>query len=248
MGGRWSEDGIVRSESTRTELSSTNDHMNGRVSCWEASFSFLNWKFDDLHSAVSYLSPMNYLGHLYVSGDTPLVIVGNFMADAIKGRDLSQYHPDVERGIRMHRAIDSFTDKHPLQQEGRARVRHYAGRYSGVVMDMFYDHLLAKDPHWWVREPLSDFVQRMYTLLPQHVDLMTERTQHLLHYMVSRDWLNKYRTIEGIGAAISGLARRVPKGDSMIGVEHILEEHFDLFNEEFRSFLPELELHIAEYV
>ncbi|MBK7297569.1 MAG: DUF479 domain-containing protein [Flavobacteriales bacterium] len=191
---------------------------------------------------------MNFLGHLYVSGNTPLVIVGNFMADEIKGRDLSKYHPDVERGIRMHRAIDSFTDRHPLQLEGRARVRQYAGRYSGVVMDMFYDHLLANDPFWWEDETLPDFAARMYTLLPEHAELMTERTQHLLHYMVSRDWLNSYSTIDGIGKVISGLARRVPKGEFMIGVEHILEAYFDQFNEEFRSFLPELEHHIAQYV
>lgn len=224
------------------------EYMNGLIRWWEATFNFLDMRFIIPRTSDCYLSAMNFLGHLYVSGNTPLVIVGNFMADEIKGRDLSKYHPDVERGIRMHRAIDSFTDKHPLQHAGRARVRQYAGRYSGVVMDMFYDHLLAKDPHWWAEESLSEFAARMYALLPEHADLMTERTQHLLHYMVSRDWLTSYRTIEGIGQAISGLARRVPKGESMIGVEHILEAQFDQFNEEFHAFLPELEQHIAEYV
>jgi acyl carrier protein phosphodiesterase len=85
---------------------------------------------------------MNYLGHLFLSGDDPLVIVGNFMADAVKGGRLEGFPEKVVKGIRLHRAIDGFTDSHPAQRAGRERVRAYAGRYSGVVMDMFFDHLL----------------------------------------------------------------------------------------------------------
>ena len=188
---------------------------------------------------------MNFLGHLFLSGDEPLVVVGNFMADAVKGRDLSRFHPDLQRGIRLHRAIDSFTDAHPANRTGRARVRTHAGRYSGVVMDLFYDHLLAS--RWSDRhpEPLPVFAQRMYTLLTDHSDHLPERTGRMLPFMVRGDWLSSYATIGGIGRALAGLAQRVPMGSPMIGAEHVLEEHIELYRAEFDAFLPDLQQHLA---
>ncbi|MCB0764372.1 MAG: DUF479 domain-containing protein [Flavobacteriales bacterium] len=191
---------------------------------------------------------MNFLGHLYVSGPEPLVIVGNFMGDEVKGRDLSHLHPSIQKGVRLHRAIDSFTDRHPLQRLGRSRVRPHAGRYAGVVMDMFYDHLLASDPHWWAETPLKEFAPRMYTLLTAHEAFMPEATRRMLRYMATHDWLTSYGTIEGIGGAIAGLARRVPQGAPMIGSEEVLQQHFSTYRAEFREFLPALQAHVAHLV
>ena len=183
---------------------------------------------------------MNFLGHLFLSGNEPLVIVGNFMADAVKGRDLSRFPAEVERGIRLHRAIDHHTDEHPLQRAGRERLRSYAGRYSGVVMDLFYDHLLASTWHRWHTEPLPIFAQRMYALLNAHRDLMPERTQAMVPYMVSGDWLTSYARVEGMARALHGLSRRVPEGHVMSGAEQVLLDHYALFSDEFERFLPEL--------
>ncbi len=181
---------------------------------------------------------MNFLGHLFLSGDEPLVTVGNFMADAVKGRDLSRYDPEVERGIRLHRAIDTFTDEHPMHRTGRARVREHAGRYAGVVMDLFYDHLLAA--HWqhWHPEPLPSYAQRMYRLLLSHEAIMPERTRRMLPYMMQGDWLSSYAHIEGLGRALEGLSRRAPRGAAMHGAEQVLVEHFERYHAEFEEFLP----------
>jgi len=190
---------------------------------------------------------MNFLGHLFLAGDKPLVIVGNFMADAVKGRDLSRFHPELQQGIRLHRAIDSFTDQHPANRTGRERVRTHAGRYSGVVMDLFYDHLLAS--RWSDRhpEPLAVFAQRMYALLIDHHEHLPERTAHMLPYMAQGDWLTSYATIEGIGRALAGLARRVPQGAPMIGSERVLAEHIDLYRAEFDAFLPDLQQNLTAF-
>lgn len=184
---------------------------------------------------------MNFLGHLFLSGDEPLVTVGNFMADAVKGRDLSRYDPEVERGIRLHRAIDSLTDEHPLHRTGRARVREHAGRYAGVVMDLFYDHLLAA--HWqqWHPEPLTSYAQRMYRLLHSHEAILPERTRRMLPYMMQGDWLSSYARIEGLGRALEGLSRRAPRGAAMQGAEQVLVEHFERYRTEFEEFLPEIQ-------
>ncbi len=194
---------------------------------------------------ITLRSALNFLGHLYLSGADPLVTVGNFMADAVKGRDLSRFHPSIERGIRLHRAIDSFTDSHPVQQRGRVRAHAFAGRYASVAMDLFYDHLLASN---WVEfndEQLPDFAQRMYALLTKHTHLMPERTQHMLPYMVQNDWLSSYATLSGIGRALEGLSRRVPLGGPMRGSEVVLEQHMGTYLNEFRMFLPEIEAHVA---
>lgn len=193
-----------------------------------------------------YLCPgiMNFLGHLYLSGDEPHVIVGNFMADKVKGRDLSHFAPDLERGIRLHRSIDSYTDEHAAQRTGRARLRTHAGRYSGVVMDLFYDHLLASDPSRWRNEPLPVFAQRMYALLQTHQQLMPHPVRDMLHYMVAGDWLTSYATIDGIGRALAGLARRVPEGGVMVGAEQVLVEHMEVYRGEFDGFMSDIRQHL----
>ncbi|HRO99302.1 MAG TPA: ACP phosphodiesterase [Flavobacteriales bacterium] len=189
---------------------------------------------------------MNFLGHLYLAGQDPLAVVGNFMADAVKGRDLSRFPDAVQQGIRLHRAIDTFTDAHPAQRVGRDRLRPHAGRYSGVVMDLFFDHLLAVDWDRWHPEPLPDFAQRMYALLQEHAHLMPDRTQDMLPYMVRYDWLTSYATTEGLARALHGLSHRVPEGEVMRGAERVLLDHFDDYRNEFGIFLPELSVHLLE--
>ena len=184
---------------------------------------------------------MNFLGHLYLSGDDPLVTVGNFMADAVKGRDLSRFPAGVQQGIRLHRAIDSLTDMHPLHRTGRARSRIHAGRYAAVVMDLFYDHLLAANWHRWHHEALPNYAQRMYALLQRHSYLLPERTRGMLPFMVRNDWLTSYAAVEGLARALDGLSRRVPGGDAMRGAERILIAHFDEYRAEFEAFLPDLQ-------
>jgi acyl carrier protein phosphodiesterase len=184
---------------------------------------------------------MNFLGHLYLSGDDPLVIVGNFMADSVKGRDLSRHPEAVQRGIVMHRTIDVFTDQHPITLAGRERLRAHAGKYAGVALDVFYDHVLAANWAALHPEPLADFTGRMYALLQAHQHLMPEATRHMLPYMVRYDWLTSYARIEGIGRALEGLSRRVPAGAALSGAERVLEAHYADYRAEGLAFVAELE-------
>lgn len=188
---------------------------------------------------------MNFLGHLLVSGNAPLTIVGNFMADAVKGRDLSGWSAGLQTGIRMHRRIDSYTDNHPLTLKGRERLRSHCGKYAGVALDLFYDHAIASRWQELSAEPLPVFAQRMYHLLEEHALLMPERTRHMLPYMVENDWLTSYADIAGITRALKGLSTRVPAGAALLGAESVLEEHHAAFEQECMLFLPQLEHHLA---
>ena len=190
---------------------------------------------------------MNFLGHLLVSGEDPLVITGNFMADAVKGRDLSGYAPSLRTGIRMHRAIDTFTDTHPLTLAGRERLRDHAGKYAGVALDLFYDHVLARDWAHYHPEPLPAFAQRMYRLLEHHAHLMPARTQRMLGYMVGSDWLVSYATLPGIAKAVDALGGRVPGGERLVGSTHVLQEHLEAYRGEVGHFIPALRQHLHDH-
>ncbi|MBL7985682.1 MAG: DUF479 domain-containing protein [Flavobacteriales bacterium] len=187
---------------------------------------------------------MNFLGHLVLSGDDPLTITGNFMADAVKGRDLSAYEPRLRAGITLHRTIDHYTDNHPLTLQGRQRLRDHCGKYAGVALDLFYDHCIAITWREHMPGTLDDFVQRMHALLTSHAHLMPERTRSMLPYMVQGDWLLSYRDLSGIGRALNGLARRVPAGEVLIGAEAILAEHLGAYIAESSSFLRALRTHL----
>ncbi len=189
---------------------------------------------------------MNFLGHLLVSGNDPLVIVGNFMADTVKGRDLSGWSAGLQRGIRMHRMIDSYTDNHPLTLIGRERLRAHCGKYAGVALDLFYDHVIASQWGLLGPEPLPAYARHMYALLEEHVQEMPARAQHLLGYMSRNDWLGSYATIPGIARALSGLSVRVPGGEVLQDAESVLIAHRSEFTEECMQFLPQLQAHLTE--
>ncbi|MBL0046339.1 MAG: DUF479 domain-containing protein [Flavobacteriales bacterium] len=187
---------------------------------------------------------VNFLGHLVLSGNEPLVITGNFMADAVKGRDLSRFNEGLQQGIRLHRAIDTFTDTHPITLVGRERLRAHCGKFAGVALDVFYDHCIASTWPEHSDDPLHTFVQRMYTTLNSHAHLMPERTQYMLPFMVKNDWLSSYAHLDGIARALGGLARRVPNAHVLIGAESVLADHRSQYIDECSSFLRALRTHL----
>ena len=186
---------------------------------------------------------MNHLGHLILSGNDPLTITGNFMADAVKGRDLSAHSAAVQRGIRIHRTIDTFTDQHPLTRIGRDRLRAHCGKFAGVALDIFYDHCIALS--WKEPEPLPDFAQRMYRVLGTHAHLMPERAQRLLRYLTLRDGLTRYGTLDGIASTLEAMAVRTPAAQALVGAERVMSEHLDDFVAECSSFLAGIRTHLA---
>lgn len=200
---------------------------------------------------------MNFLAHLLLSGpptapDYPDIVVGNFAAEAVRGRAaLEAYPPAVQRGIRLHRFIDSFTDAHPLVRRTTARLRVAGlGKWAGVVSDVGFDHLLARDfahYHQDANEPLPAFAHRHYALLHARRDELPERLQHLLHYMRRDDWLTGYARPEGLERALLGLSRRVPAAEVLAtGAAAFLAE-LPAYEADFQAFWPELRAGVEDY-
>lgn len=182
---------------------------------------------------------MNFLAHQYLSFEVEPVMVGNFIADTIRGNK-NKFQAGVELGIEVHKRIDTFTDAHELVLETRKLLYPYFGKYAGVVQDVFYDHFLAinwKDYHI---SNFPEYCQNIYTTLNKERSIMNERAQRILFYMEKQNWLVSYQTVEGIDQAMNGLSRRAKFDSKMENSIPALLEHFDEMEKHFKAFFPEL--------
>lgn len=185
---------------------------------------------------------MNFLAHIYLSGDNPQVILGNFFADSIKGSKYKEYPPDVQKGILLHRAIDYFTDTHPIVRLSTARLFDNYSHYSGVIVDMFYDHFLAANWDLYSEVPLEEFTDYFYGLLEKHYDLLPGNVQSFMPYMIEHNWLLSYASIEGIGKILAQMSRRTKFDSHMELATRDLQDHYQLFQIEFTSYFEELRM------
>ena len=194
---------------------------------------------------------MNFLAHLFLSGTPGAatyadVLVGNFIADSVPGRQLDNYPPGVQAGIRLHRAIDAFTDQHPVVRGSTLRLRAAGyGKYAGVISDMFLDHFLARYFGEFTPEILPDFAQRVYFLLQARQGEMPPRVQQMLLYMTQHNWLLGYAETEGIRRALGGLSRRASPGSGMETAATELIANYTDYEADFRAFFPQLRQHVA---
>lgn len=192
---------------------------------------------------------MNFLAHVYLSGENKKLLMGNFIADFVKGRAaLHLFDDEVKRGIYLHRAIDAFTDTHPVVGQSKSRLRPKYRHYAGVIVDVFYDHFLAKNWRDWHNEPLDRYVSRTYETINQHKTILPERVKAFFPYMVRGNWLLNYGQIEGIGRALSGMSARTPYESKMDEAVKDLVGHYAMFEKEFRQFFPELKNHVSEFL
>lgn len=183
---------------------------------------------------------MNFLAHLYLSGDNANIKIGNFIGDFVKGNDYLCYQNDIRKGIELHRAMDEFTDHHDIVRLSKIRLRPTYRHYSPVIVDVFYDHFLAKN--WQSYHPLSleVFAEESYTILSDHVSMLPMEAQHMLPYMISGNWLVNYRRPEGIHRALSGMAQRTTFESRMEEAINDLKNFYTEFEGEFTTFFPEL--------
>ena len=184
---------------------------------------------------------MNFLAHIYLSGNNEDVILGNFFADSIKGKKYLQYPPEIQKGILLHRAIDSFTDSHPLVKRSSSKLHKNYSHYSGVIVDIYYDHFLASCWEEYSEVPLEDFVADFYKLLQRKYDLLPAPIQSFLPYMVSENWLLSYSSIQGIARILYQMNIRTKNVVQMDRAVNDLQEHYKEFEQEFRDFFPQLQ-------
>ncbi len=201
-------------------------------------FCLINSNF--LHSQTAKFLVMNFLAHIYLSGDNDLMKIGNFMADGIRGKDYLNFPVEVKKGILLHRQIDTFTDAHPTYRKSKHRLHKKYGHYSGVIMDILYDHFLAKNWNLYSDEKLEDYVGNFYNSLEKNYEILSEKTKNLLPYMTERNWLVSYATIAGIEMILFQMDYRTKHRAKMQEAVVELQEFYIEFEQEFTAFFQEL--------
>jgi acyl carrier protein phosphodiesterase len=187
---------------------------------------------------------MNYLAHAYLSGTDVDLLIGNFVADHVKGSAIQRFPEKVREGIILHRMIDSFTDTHPVVEECKAALRPRFRKYAPVITDLYFDHFLARDWKLFHHQELPVFAQGCYSHFRKNEQWLPERTVFMLGYMEKQDWLTAYATIDGIGMALKGMARRARFESGMEHAQEFLEENYELFDSGFKRYFPDLRNHV----
>ncbi len=180
------------------------------------------------------------MAHLYLSGDDEDLILGNFIADMVKGRQIERFSPAIVKGIKMHRRIDHYTDDHPVVAQSKNRLRSKYRHYSAVVVDLYYDHFLAK--HWddYSKTSIDSFLNNAYNVLLGNYLLLPYRAQRILPFMIGSNWLVNYADFDRLQKNFEGLARRTPFESGMEFAVKDLVANYNEFSEEFREFFPQL--------
>jgi acyl carrier protein phosphodiesterase len=183
---------------------------------------------------------MNFLAHFYLSGDNEELIVGNFIADHVKGSNIRKFSEGIQAGILLHREIDTFTDAHPVFLESKKRLTTKYRKYAGVIVDMFYDHFLSANWRLYSNENLESFTNRMYEIIIQRYPVLPEKSQRFIAYMKRFNWLTGYGNLQGLKRALQGMANRTPFESKMEEAVIDLQTSYSLFREEFFAFFPKL--------
>ena len=189
----------------------------------------------------SYYCLMNYLAHIYLSGNQPDIMIGNFVADSIKGKKYLTYPTKIQKGILLHRQIDTATDAHPAFRRSTKRLHGKYGHYSGIIVDIFYDHFLAKNWTDYSLTPLEDYIQSFYKLLRDNFEELPENIQKMAPIMMEGNWLLIYSKLEGIDRVLAGMNRRTKNRSGMDRAGEELREYYALFEADFRIVFKDIQ-------
>ena len=186
---------------------------------------------------------VNYLAHVFLSGKDSAHAVGNFVADTIKGKEWEKYPSSIKRGILLHRAIDQFTDSHPIFKSHVRLLFSEYRHYGRVIVDMFYDHFLAKNWERYHDQALEIFVQEFYSILNVHYDDLPKVIQLRLPVLQRENWLLSYGSVEGLSRILAKMERRTRFSSNLSQSITALERDYLVFESGFFEFFDTLALY-----
>ncbi|MCF8378640.1 MAG: ACP phosphodiesterase [Bacteroidales bacterium] len=189
---------------------------------------------------------MNFLAHIYLSGNNEKVLVGNFMGDYVKGRNYIQYPEGIRKGILLHRKIDFYTDNHPVTKQSRLHLADKYSKYSGIVVDIFYDYLLTLSWANYCNIPLPEFVNRAFHLLRNNYDIFPQGIKNFFPNFIRNNWLIAYSTIEGMETVLQRMSSRTSLPEYTEFAIQSLRERENEYLEEFNQFFPDIRNYILQ--
>lgn len=187
---------------------------------------------------------MNFLSHLYLSGNAEGLIIGNFIADSVKGNTIKSFPLEIQKGIILHRQIDAYTDSHSIVEESKQRLRGKYKKYASVIVDIYYDHFLAINWEEYSQESLDEYTKNIYIIIEKHRHSFPLKSQLFTKYMLEHNILSAYAKLEGIDSVLQGMSKRTSFISNMEHAIHDLKEHYSVFEKEFKLFFPELQKYV----
>lgn len=191
---------------------------------------------------------MNFLAHAFLSGNDEHLMFGNFIADSVKGQQILKFNAKVQRGIHLHRAIDQFTDSHPTVQEAVRLLQEYFRKYAPVVLDIYFDHFLARNWQKFSDENLNSFVWNVYRTMIFQFDQLPPRSRRILPWMIAQNWLAGYGNYDQLDSVFKGMARRTSFNSGMENAIKVLKTNELVLQQYFHDFFPELELYCRNWL
>ncbi|MCK5077738.1 MAG: DUF479 domain-containing protein [Calditrichia bacterium] len=183
---------------------------------------------------------MNFLAHFYLAENTEESILGNFLGDFVKGPLENKFNPEIQKGIIIHRKVDSFADQHPLFIKSKTLISQPRRRFAGIIIDLCYDHFLAKNWNQFSPISLKNFTQNVYSVLLANNNLFPERLNYFVNKMAAEDWLCSYDTTEGIGKIMDRVSNRLKVKNNLPGSIDELIANYDELEKLFFLFFKEL--------
>lgn len=183
---------------------------------------------------------LNYLAHLYFSESTVESRVGNLLGDFARGVDINQLPLSVRLGLINHRSIDQFTDTHQQVRELKTLFSPQRRRFSGIVLDVLFDHFLIHHWHRYTSESLNNFLDQAYGDLHQGLPLMPQHMQRAVTRLIEGDWIRSYEDIDQVGFALDRIAGRIRFQNDFTGSINEVQKQYGVLEAGFLQFFPDL--------
>jgi len=188
---------------------------------------------------------MNYLAHVFLSGNNEEIAVGNFIGDYVKGENFKIYSESIKKGILLHREIDLFTDRNKTVKKSKSFLKKKYGKYSGIIVDIFYDHFLAKNWHKFSSQSLKDFTQNLHKILNKYYEILPEEVKKFVPSFINNNWIKTYKSVEGIEMVLKRMSHVTTLPDETDYAINVLRNNYNEIEDDFLNYFPELARHVT---
>ncbi|MBN1950722.1 MAG: DUF479 domain-containing protein [Bacteroidales bacterium] len=183
---------------------------------------------------------MNYLAHIFLSGTSDQILLGNFIGDYIKGSDYNKYPPTIKKGIILHRRIDFFTDRHKVVHQSMKYFAPKYHKYASIIIDILYDHFLVLNWQKFSPEKIEDMKDRVFRILKSNYAILPERVQFFVPSFIQNDWIDIYSTTDGIINVFVRMSMRTTLPDHSEFAREVLRKYYVQLQSEFLTFFPDI--------
>ncbi|NJM15013.1 MAG: DUF479 domain-containing protein [Bacteroidales bacterium] len=190
---------------------------------------------------------MNFLAHIYLSGASEKILVGNFIGDFVKGRHFENFPEEIQKGIILHRCIDTYTDSHPIVKRTKSIFSSKYGKFAGVIGDIVYDHFLASNWHNYHQLPLDHFIDYAFDVLENHYEVLPEPVKKFFHRFKEKQWIKTYESLEGIEKVLDGMSKNTSLPDHTSFAMQQLKDYYQPINKHFTAYFAELVNYVIKY-